>query len=135
MMDYQDYILLIGRLSRHSIARLTVGAREIVIEKSLTHWKLSTQIFQCDGSVPSHVEECVWSAALLKWKEKILLTLDPLTSSVHLLQEVDPSHFPAFKSQISQFLSLADEWQDIVAGFATSTNEPKSWVLASSDSH
>lgn len=122
MFYYQDYILLVSQLSRHSMARLKVGPREILIEKTLTSWRLSTQIFQGECSVPAHVEECVWAAALLKWKEKIALTLDPLTSSVHLIQEVDPSHYPVFKARINQFLSLADEWQDIVAGFAAQAN-------------
>lgn len=119
MISYQDYLLIVGRLSRLPMARIQLGSREILIEKSFRGWKLSTQIFEAEGAIPEHVKECVWGAALLKWREKISLTLDPLTDSVHLIQEVEPSQYLTFRSQISQFLTLADEWEEIVAGFAT----------------
>jgi len=116
MVNYQDYLLVLSQLSRHAIARLKIGPREIVIEKSGMKWKLSTQIFDGEGALPSHVEECVSGASFLKWKEKIFLVSDPLTATVHLIQEVDPLR--DFQLNMAQFLSLADEWQEIVAGFA-----------------
>lgn len=116
MVNYQDYLFVLSQLSRHAVAHLKIGLREIVIEKSGTKWKLSTQIFDGEGSIPPHIEECVSGVSFLKWKEKIFLALDSLTATVHLIQEIDPLR--DFQLNIAQFLSLANEWQEIVVGFA-----------------
>ncbi len=105
MFSYQDYLSVLCQLSHHPMARVKAGNREVLIEKMGMRWKLSTSIFQAEQEIPSHVEACVSAATLLKWQEKITLTIDTLSASVHLSQEVDPSLYDAFRSQLLTHLT------------------------------
>lgn len=118
MFNYQDYLSILCQLAHHPMARFKAGPWEVLVEKAEGQWRLSTPVFQAEEEIPSHVEACVSAAALLKWQEKISLTLDPLSASVHISQEVAPALYEAFRVHVRDFLSLAEEWHEIIADFA-----------------
>jgi hypothetical protein len=112
---YHAYLKLMAQLSEHNHAVIVIEDREIHIEKD--SWRLTTKIFNGDGSLPVSVKECVSAARLLRWPERIELKIEE--GSVYLIQQVLPlTHFQTFKSYILPFLDLAQEWQEIIEEFS-----------------
>lgn len=113
---YHSYLNVMSQFSEHNRAVITVKDREICIEKD--GWRMTTKIFNGSGPLPASIKECVSAAKLLRWPEKIELKIEG--GSVYLIQEILPiSHFQSFKSYLTHFLALAQEWQEIVEEFSS----------------
>ncbi len=116
MSYYHDYLKVMAQLTESNRASILVEGREIWIEKG--DWCIVTKIFNGDGAIPPAVKECVSASKLLRWPDRVQLKIEG--GSVFLVQEVHPlSHFQTFKAYITQFLSLAQEWQEIVEDFSS----------------
>lgn len=119
---YDAFLAVLTQLAGQKKARVVVQGSVIFIETAgkKNHWSVSTKVFSKDGFIPPNVRDCVSSSGLMRWQERgAYLHLDPLEQAIYLVHEIhsSPKYVP-FKYLMNDFVSVANEWREILEDFA-----------------
>jgi hypothetical protein len=109
-----SYLFPFIYLYLHSMTRITVEGREVLIQKNNDHskWKVSTPIFEGRGEFPSETHECLKLIQQLKWESEGMLEIDAVVGTIHWTHEIHPSNFG---KDFPRFLKHAQEWAEVLA--------------------
>ena len=121
-MSYDAFLAVMNQLAGQRKARCVVQGSVIFIESKPTEkkWALATRVFCGDGYLPQAVKECITSSGTLRWQERgANLRVDPDSSNVYLVQEIEPSgKYVPFRYFMRDFADVANEWREILEDFA-----------------
>jgi hypothetical protein len=122
-MSYQAFLLVMSQLAGQKKARVVVQDHVIFFETSAkkNYLKLYTEIFNGEGYLPRSIRSCLSSYGTLRWQcDEAYIKLDPMTSSIYLIDEVELEHgkFLPFRDLLSEFSSAASEWKGILQELA-----------------
>jgi hypothetical protein len=118
-MSYRSYLFVLSQLSSCKRAECVVQGSVVFVEvgEKDKKWKLSTKLLDSsEKSIPSFLKNSLNRSGMLRWQERgAYLCLDPETSHVYLMQEIESSNkYVPFKHVMSDFASVASEWKDIL---------------------
>jgi hypothetical protein len=122
-MSYESFLMVTSQLAGSRKARAVIDGEVVFFDASekKNRWTLYTKVFCGDGYLPKDVRACVSSSGVLRWQQMgAYLKLDPLTHSVYLFQDVEMEEgkYIPFKHNVDHFCMVANEWRDILKGFA-----------------
>ncbi len=121
-MSYDAFLAVTTQLAGQRKARCVVQGSVIFIESKPTEkkWALATRVFSGDGFLPQSVKECISSSGTLRWQQRgANLQVDPASSSVYLVQEIDQAgKYVPFRYLMRDFAEVANEWREILEDFA-----------------
>jgi hypothetical protein len=121
-MSYDSFLLVMSQLSGDRKARVVIQDNIIFFEKTKkNHWTLFTKVYSGDGFLPNSVRSCVSSSGVLRWQHGgAYLKLDLHSHSVCLFEEIEieEGKYIPFKHHLSNFSTIATEWQEILQEFA-----------------
>ena len=110
---HMSYLFPFMYLYLHSMTRIVVDGREILIQKipKQQAWKVSTPIFEGRGEFPKETHDCLKLVQQLRWETPGLLEIDGVVGTIHWTQEIHPSDFG---KEFPRFLRHAQEWAEIL---------------------
>lgn len=121
-MSHDAFLEIITQLAGRRKARVVIQGSVIFIEteSKSSKWSLSTQLFASEGYLPPSIKEWMSNSGLMKWQERgAYLQLDPVDQSVHLVHEIHScAKYVPFKYMMNDFVSVANEWREILEEFA-----------------
>lgn len=118
-MSYKSYLLVLSQLSSRKKAECVIQGSVIFVELAdkKQKWHLSTKLLDAsEEPIPSFLKRSISRQGILRWQERgAFLRLDPETSNVYLIQEIESlNKYVPFKHVMSDFANVATEWKDVL---------------------
>jgi hypothetical protein len=108
-----SYLFPFIYLYMHSMTRIVVDGREVLIEKTDDQmWKVSTPIFEGRGEFPQEIHECLKLVQSLKWENDGMVEVDNVTGTIHWTHRIHPSDFGR---EFPRFIKHAQEWAEVLS--------------------
>jgi hypothetical protein len=119
VMSYKSYLFVLSQLSSRKNAECVIQGSVIFVEveDKNQQWHLYTKVLDAsEEKVPSFLRRSLGKKGILRWQERgAYLRLDPETSHVYLMQDIDSlSKYVPFKHVMNDFANVASEWKNIL---------------------
>jgi len=123
-MLHQAYLLFLSQLRGKHSSHIHLHDRCVQVEylEKKKLWLFSAPVYEGEKAFPQEVEACLSkTGSASRALQGVFLKLAPNSSAIVLQKEFswEIGKYIPFKQSIEEFISLADEWQEVFCQLAT----------------